>query len=82
MSDVESSGFEAMEPGRARVVRARFEKGVLKPLEPLDLREGEEVRILVLPEEFPRLASRISVEAHSDVGDALRKGRERWARWY
>ncbi len=28
-----------------RVVRARYEGGVLKPLEPLDLKEGEEVEI-------------------------------------
>lgn len=27
----------------SKVVRARYEKGVLKPLEPVDLREGEEV---------------------------------------
>ncbi|MCE4616414.1 MAG: antitoxin family protein [Aeropyrum sp.] len=31
----------------SRLVRVRYEKGVLRPLEPLDLREGEE-RILVL----------------------------------
>ena len=39
----------------SKVVRARFEGGVLKPPEPLELREGEEVRILLLPEEFPDL---------------------------
>ena len=27
----------------SRVIRARYEKGVLKPLEPIELREGEEV---------------------------------------
>ncbi len=31
----------------SKVVRVRYEKGVLKPLEPVDLREGEE-RIAVL----------------------------------
>jgi len=31
----------------ARVVRARYEDGVLKPLEKLDLREGEEVEIVI-----------------------------------
>ncbi|MEB2835677.1 MAG: antitoxin family protein [Desulfurococcales archaeon] len=31
----------------SKVIRVRYEKGVLKPLEPLDLREGEE-RIAVL----------------------------------
>ncbi|MEL9990290.1 MAG: antitoxin family protein [Thermoproteus sp.] len=29
------------------VVRARYEGGVLKPLEPLDLKEGEEVMVVV-----------------------------------
>ena len=29
------------------MVRARYEGGVLKPLEPLDLKEGEEVTIRV-----------------------------------
>ncbi|MEZ0248080.1 MAG: antitoxin family protein [Thermoproteus sp.] len=29
------------------VVRARYEGGVLKPLEPLDLKEGEEVVVVV-----------------------------------
>ncbi len=32
----------------SKVVRARFEGRVLKPLEPLELREGKEVRILLL----------------------------------
>ncbi|MEZ0248082.1 MAG: antitoxin family protein [Thermoproteus sp.] len=30
------------------VVRARYEGGVLKPLEPLDLKEGEEVVVVVV----------------------------------
>jgi len=30
-----------------RVVRARYENGVLKPLEKLDLREGEEVEVVI-----------------------------------
>ena len=31
----------------SKVIRARYEKGVLKPLEPLDLEEGEEVTLEV-----------------------------------
>jgi len=31
----------------ARIVRARYENGVLKPLEKLDLREGEEVIVVL-----------------------------------
>lgn len=30
-----------------KVVRARYEKGVLKPLEPLDLNDGEEVLVRI-----------------------------------
>jgi len=68
--------------GLPKVIRVRYEKGVLKPLEPLDLREGEEVRIQVLPEEFPELADKVSVEASEDVDKILREARERWRRWY
>jgi len=31
----------------ARVVRARYERGVLRPLEPVELNEGEEVIIRI-----------------------------------
>ncbi len=67
---------------RPRVVRARYEGGVLKPLEPLELRKGEEVTILLLPEEFPKLVDKVSVEARGDVDEVLREARERWKRWY
>jgi len=66
----------------ARVVRARYENGVLKPLERLDLGEGEEVRILILPKEFPELVEEVEVEAREDVDKVLREGRERWVEWY
>ena len=66
----------------SKIVRVRYERGVLKPLEPLELREGEEVRIQVLPEEFPELVDKISVETNEDVDRILREARERWKRWY
>ena len=31
----------------SKVIRVKYEKGVLKPLEPLELREGEEVQIVI-----------------------------------
>jgi len=31
----------------SKAIRARYENGVLKPLEPLELREGEEVTIRI-----------------------------------
>ncbi|MCE4599010.1 MAG: antitoxin family protein [Desulfurococcales archaeon] len=30
----------------SKVIRARYKKGVLKPLEPLDLEEGEEALLM------------------------------------
>jgi len=66
----------------ARVVRARYERGVLRPLEKLDLREGEEVRIVVLPKDFSELVEEIEVEAREDIDKVLREGRERWVEWY
>ncbi len=66
----------------ARVVRVRYENGVLKPLEKLDLREGEEVRVIVLPKEFFELIEEIEIEAKEDLDKVLREGRERWVRWY
>jgi len=66
----------------ARVVRVRYENGVLRPLERLDLGEGEEVRILILPKEFPELVEEVDVEAREDVDKVLRDGRERWVEWY
>ena len=66
----------------ARVVRVRYENGVLRPLERLDLGEGEEVRILILPKEFPELVEEVDVEAREDVDRVLREGRERWVEWY
>jgi predicted DNA-binding antitoxin AbrB/MazE fold protein len=37
----------------AEIVRAIYEKGVLRPLQPLKLREQQLVRIQVQPEEIP-----------------------------
>lgn len=31
----------------SKAIRARYENGVLKPLEPLELREGEEVTVRI-----------------------------------
>ncbi len=31
----------------SKVIRVRYEKGILKPLEPVDLEEGEEVVVFI-----------------------------------
>ncbi len=66
----------------AKVIRARYENGVLKPLEKLDLEEGKEVRVVVLPKEFYELIEEVEIEARENVNEVLREGRERWVRWY
>ena len=42
----------------SKVVRVRYENGVLKPLEPLRLEEGEEV-VVVLKEDLVEYACRV-----------------------
>jgi len=54
-----------------RVIRARYEGGMLKPLEPLQLREGEEVLIAILPSDEER---RMVVEKYKGfMGKALKR---------
>ncbi len=68
--------------GLSRIIRARYERGVLKPLESLDLKEGEEARIQLHPDEFPELVDKVGIEARGNVDKALREAHERWKRWY
>ena len=42
----------------SKVIRVRYEKGVLKPLEPLEFREGEEVLVKIIAVEERRLLRR------------------------
>lgn len=63
----------------ARVVRARYEKGVLRPLEALDLREGEEV-VIELREDILEFARRIrkQIRIEEEPSETLSKERERF----
>ncbi len=60
----------------ARVVRAKYENGVLKPLEKLDLEEGEEV-IVVLKNfaGFKDKIPKIVVKVKEDPVERLSSGR-------
>ncbi len=63
----------------SRVVRVRYEKGVLKPLEPLDLEEGEEA-VVVLKEDLVEFARKIRRSARNlgvEPGDLLSRERSR-----
>ncbi len=52
----------------SKLVRARYEGGVLKPLEPVDLEEGEEVTV-VLREDLVRYARRIRQRVLGRLGE-------------
>ncbi len=49
-----------------RVVRARYEGGVLKPLEPLDLKEGEEV-VLTLRRDLSRYVGALGRASYGEL---------------
>jgi len=61
----------------ARVIRVRYENGVLKPLDKLDLKEGEELIVVVKSKSFYELARRFRVEAKEDVDRVLEEVRRR-----
>jgi len=62
----------------SRVVRARYENGVLKPLEPLDLREGEVVRVRIDRSLREKLKNIIGVLGKSDDEELERYLEETW----
>ncbi len=62
----------------SRVVKARYEKGVLKPLEKLELKEGEEVRIRIEKSLKERLKDLIGVLGESSEEDLKRYLEEAW----
>jgi len=61
----------------ARVIRVRYENGVLKPLDKLDFKEGEELIVVVKGKSFYELARRIRVEAREDIDKVLEEVRGR-----
>ncbi len=61
-----------------RIVKARYEKGVLKPLEPLELREGEEVRIKIERSLREKLKDLIGVLGESSSEELERYLEEAW----
>jgi len=61
----------------SRIVEAVYEKGVLKPLEEVKLREGERVRIVILMEDFYDLVERVELEAKEDIDKVVNEVRGR-----
>ena len=62
----------------SRVIRVRYEKGVLKPLEPLDLREGEEVRVRIEESIREKLKGLIGVLGESSEEELKKYLEEAW----
>jgi len=62
----------------SKVIRVRYEKGVLKPLEPVDLREGEEVRIKIERRVRERLKDLIGILGESSQEELERYLAEAW----
>ena len=65
----------------SKVIRVKYEDGVLKPLEPLDLKEGEEL-VVVRGKSFYELALSMSFEAKQSVDKVLEEVRKRGERLY
>ncbi|MCE4603712.1 MAG: antitoxin family protein [Aeropyrum sp.] len=66
----------------ARVVRVRYERGVLKPLEELDLNEGEELTVIIKGRSFYEVARELQVEAREDVDKLVSEVRGRGKKLY
>ena len=63
----------------SKAIRARYEGGVLKPLEKLELRDGEEV-VIILEEDIVEFARRIRglIHAREEPSELLSRERDRF----
>ncbi len=66
----------------ARVVRVRYEEGVLKPLEELNLSEGEELTVVIKGRSFYEVAREFQVEAREYVDKLVSEVRGRDKKLY
>ncbi len=66
----------------SKAIRVKYENGVLKPLEPIDLREGEELVVVVRDKSFYKLALSKSFEAERSVDEVLEEVRKRDKKLY
>ena len=66
----------------SKVIRVKYENGVLKPLEPVDLQEGEELVVVVRGKSFYKLALSTSFEAKRSVDEILEEVRKRGKKLY
>ena len=66
----------------SKAIRVKYENGVLKPLEPVDLQEGEELVVVVRGKSFYKLALSTSFEAKRSVDKVLEEVRKRGKKLY
>ncbi|MCE4605468.1 MAG: antitoxin family protein [Desulfurococcales archaeon] len=66
----------------SKTIRVKYENGVLKPLEPVDLKEGEELVIVVRGKSFYKLALSSSFEAKRNIDEVLEEVRKRGKKLY
>ena len=62
----------------SKAIRVRYEKGVLKPLEPVELKEGEEVQVRIERSLRERLKDLIGILGKSDEEELERYLEEVW----
>ena len=53
----------------ARVIEAVYENGVLRPLEKLDLKDGQHVKIMIIEKDFIQVAREIRMRLRERLGD-------------
>jgi len=61
-----------------KAIRVRYENGVLKPLEPVELKEGEEVQVRIEGSLRERLKDLIGILGRSDEEELERYLEEAW----
>ncbi len=67
----------------SKVIEAVYENGVLKPMEKLDLKDGQRVRIVIVEKDFIQIAREIRIRLREklrgkDLLKELIHGRERF----
>jgi len=61
----------------SKVIRVKYEKGVLKPLEPLKMRDGEEAIVVIKEKRLSELARSLRREARIDIDSLMKEVRGR-----
>ncbi len=65
----------------SKAIRVKYENGVLKPLDPVDLEEGEEV-VVVRDKSFYTLAKTTNFKAKKSINEILDETRKRDRKLY